>query len=236
MPAGEAERVQLRYGLSRCPLFNDLPPEYLEKILSAARFVRAARKETLFAEGTPSRGFYVILSGQVKVFKTGPEGKAQVLHILGAPASFAEASLFMPHYPATAQALRGTQLAFIDRRLFLRLAEKDIRLLLAIIASLSRWLGLMAERIESLTLRSASGRLAAYVLSLRAEAGPGALGRAGTLRSPLSKTGLAGLLGTTKETISRTLNKLARSKVLLFRGRELRILDAAKLERIAAGG
>lgn len=225
MAQSEDERVQLRYGLGRCPLFSGLPPDYLEKVVRASRFVRAGRKETLFAEGSPVEGFYVVLSGQVKVFKTGPDGKAQVLHILGAPMSFAEASLFMPRYPATAQAVRRSQLAFVDRALFLRLAERDHRLLLAIIASLSRWLAQMADRIESLTLKTVPGRLAGYVLSLKPEKG--------RLRSPLSKTALAGLLGTTKETLSRTLRRFDRT--LAIRGAEIRVLDKARLERLSRG-
>ena len=226
----DAERVQLRHGLGRCPLFGALSPEQLEKVLATARFVRVARKETIFAEGAPAKGFYVILSGEVKVFKTGPDGKAQILHILAAPASFAEASLFMPRYPATAQAGRGTQLAFIDRGLFLRLAETDKRLLLTVMVSLSRWLVHMTERIESLTLKSVPGRLAGYVLGLEPERKS-----QDRLRSPLSKTSLAGLLGTTKETLSRTLRKFSRSRIMIFRGPEIRLLDRPRLERVARG-
>lgn len=211
-------------------MFSALPEKALKKICAIAKFERAGKKDIVFSEGQPVRGFYVILSGQVRLFKTGPNGRMQILHILGAPSSFAEALLFIPRYPATAQATKKTQLAFISTRSFEKLARSDIQVVLAVIASMGRWLKHTTDLIENLTLKNVSERLAGYVLALNAEKS-GA--RTAPLTSPLSKTALAGLLGTTKETLSRTLKKFSHSKILLFRSSKIAILDRRKLEGIA---
>ncbi|MBI4669795.1 MAG: Crp/Fnr family transcriptional regulator [Elusimicrobia bacterium] len=226
------EDILIRAGLGRCPMFSGLSDQALSKICSIAAIKRFAKKEIIFYEGDPAGGFFVVLSGQIKIYKAAPDGKIQVLHILGAPSSFAEATMFMGRYPATAQAARKSKLAFFEKNLFLNLAEKDSRLVLSIIVSLSRWLQHMTNMIESLTLKSVPARLGAFVLELDSTAQKDAKG---ALPSPLSKTALAGLLGTTKETLSRMLQKFSKSRVFLFRGQAITILNRKKLEAVAQG-
>jgi CRP/FNR family transcriptional regulator len=77
--------------LKRCPLFAGLKEEDLQKIRSIAFLKKAGKKEVLFCDGEEARGFYVILSGKVKVYKVSPEGKEQILHVISAPDAFASA-------------------------------------------------------------------------------------------------------------------------------------------------
>jgi CRP/FNR family transcriptional regulator len=226
----KSEKALLRYGLSRCRMFSDIPEHVLSTICKAAKFVRAGRKEVIFTEGEVAAGFYVVLSGQVKLFKTGPDGRMQVLHILGAPASFAEAVLSLPVYPATAQATRKTQLAFIRKDAFIKLVQSNRRMSVSIIASLARWLRILSDKVETLTLRTVAGRLAGYILAL--DSGQRRKPTS-TITLPLSKTALAGLLGTTKETLSRTLADLSHSGILRVKGSEIVIADRKGLERAA---
>lgn len=200
------------------------------KLCSMARFMRAGRKEIILSEGETVHGFYVILSGQVRIFKTGSDGRMQVLHILGAPFSFAEAALFLPCFPATVQTTRRTQLAFINKGSFLKVLGSDRQMALSIISSLSFRLKHLTDTIESLTLMNVPARLAAHILALTPDPG-----QTRGISSPFSKTALAGLLGTTKETLSRILKKLSRSRILLFRGRTILVLDRKRLEDIVRG-
>ena len=71
--------------LKRCPLFAGLTDKDLKGIRAIASYKRAGRKEILFADGEGAKGFYVILSGKVKLYKISPEGKEQILHRHGHP-------------------------------------------------------------------------------------------------------------------------------------------------------
>ena len=115
--------------LRRCPLFSGLKEEDLKKIRAIALPKHVAKKGILFSEGEAARGFYVVLTGKIKLFKISPEGKEQTLHIVSAPDAFAEASLFLEgKYPAFAEALSDSQLLFFPGREFIELIERNPRL------------------------------------------------------------------------------------------------------------
>ena len=104
--------------LRRCPLFAGLKEEDLKKIRAIASLKRVGKKEVLFSEGEEAKGFYVILSGKVKLYKISPEGKEQILHVVSPPDAFAEAALFLEgNYPAFAEALSDGQLLFFPREI-----------------------------------------------------------------------------------------------------------------------
>ena len=103
--------------LKRCPLFAGLGEKDLRKIRAIASLRQVRKKEILFSEGEEARGFYVILSGKVKLYKISPEGKEQILHVVGAPDTFAEAALFLEgSYPAFAEVLSDSQLLFFPEK------------------------------------------------------------------------------------------------------------------------
>jgi CRP/FNR family transcriptional regulator len=70
--------------LRRCPLFAGLKEDDLKRIRAIASLRQIEKKKVLFSDGEEARGFYVILSGKVKLFKVSPEGKEQILHIVSA--------------------------------------------------------------------------------------------------------------------------------------------------------
>jgi len=103
--------------LKRCPLFAGLKEEDLKRIRAVALLKQVGKKQILFGEGEEARGFYVILSGKVKLYKISPEGKEQILHVVSAPDAFAEAALFLEgSYPAFAEALADSQLLFFPKK------------------------------------------------------------------------------------------------------------------------
>ncbi|RPJ04538.1 MAG: cyclic nucleotide-binding domain-containing protein, partial [Deltaproteobacteria bacterium] len=108
--------------LGRCPLFAGLREDELKKIRSIALSRQFGKKEIIFSDGEPTKGFYAILSGRVKLYKVSPEGKEQILHIVSAPDAFAEAALFLEGtYPAFAETLGDCQLLFFPKRDFIQL-------------------------------------------------------------------------------------------------------------------
>ena len=228
--------------LRRCPLFAGLKEEDLKKIRAIASLKQIGKKEILFSEGEEARGFYVILSGKVKLYKISPDGKEQILHVVSAPDSFAEAALFLEgSYPAFAEALSDSQLLFFPKRDFIHLIEKNPQLSINMIVSLSHYLKRFASLIEELSLKDVSSRIAKYLIDL-----PLKLSKVGTTRfregkSPmeveldLSKTQLASKLGTISETLSRTLAKMKSKGIIDVKKNRILILNREALEELASG-
>jgi CRP/FNR family transcriptional regulator len=221
--------------LKRCPLFAGLNEEDLKKIRAVALLKRVRKKEVIFSEGEEAKGFYVTLSGKVKIYKVSPEGKEQILHVISAPDSFAEASLFLEGiYPAFAEALSDSQLLFIPKKDFVYLIERNPKLSLNMIASLSHFLRRFASLIEELSLREVSSRIAKYLidLSMKAKKEEKSFNE---IELDLSKTQLASKLGTISETLSRTFAKMRAHRIIDVKKNRILILDRNALEELASG-
>ena len=144
------------------PLFEGLSPKQCTALGAIAVRKYYSKGQNFFAEGDEGIGFYIILSGKVKVFKLSPEGKEQIFHILEAPEPFAEAAVFAgEHYPASAQALAETLVLFFPRQKFVDLISREPSLSLAMLALLSQRLRKLTMLVENLSLKEVPGRLAA---------------------------------------------------------------------------
>jgi CRP/FNR family transcriptional regulator len=221
--------------LRRCPLFAGLKEDDLKRIRAIASLRQIEKKEVLFSDGEEAKGFYVILSGKVKLFKVSPEGKEQILHIVSAPDAFAEAALFLEGtYPAFAEAMTDSQLLYFPKRDFILLIEKNPQLSINIIVTLSHFLKRFASLIEELSLKEVSSRVAKYVVDLSIKSSKEG-------KSPkeveldLSKTQLALKLGTISETLSRTLAKMKAKRIIDVKKNKIVILNREALEELASG-
>jgi CRP/FNR family transcriptional regulator len=221
--------------LRRCPLFAGLKEEDLKKIRTIASPRQIGKKEVLFSDGEEAKGFYVILSGKIKLYKISSEGKEQILHVVSAPDAFAEAALFLEgSYPAFAEALIDSQLLFFPKRDFIQLIERNPQLSINMIVSLSHFLRRFASLIEELSLKEVSSRIAKYLIDLSMKsAKEGKVPKAVEL--DLSKTQLASKLGTISETLSRTLAKMKNKGIIDVEKNKISILNREALEELASG-
>ena len=216
--------MKLTFLLKNCRLFSDLDAGELTQIEQAAMRKEFRKGQLIFGEGETSRGFFLVVSGAVKIFRTAPDGRERVLHVVEANDSFAEAALFMPEYPANAEALAATVVIAVDKNNFKQLLARDAKLSFKIMGSLVKWLAQMRNSLTDFATKEVPARFASYALSLPEPK---------TVR--ISKTVVAQMLGTTKETFSRLLHRLAQHRILTYRGNQIKILNRARLEAIAAG-
>jgi CRP/FNR family transcriptional regulator len=221
--------------LKQCPLFAGLREEDLKRIKGIAILRQVGKREVLFSEGEEAKGFYVILSGKVKLYKISPEGKEQILHMVSAPDAFAEAALFLEgSYPAFAEALVDSRLLFFPKRDFVHLIEKNPQLSINMIVSLSHFLRKFASLIEELSLKEVSSRVAKYFIDLSLKSVRDGK-NSKEVDLDLSKTQLASKLGTISETLSRTLSKMKSKGVIDVDKNRILILNRELLEEMASG-
>lgn len=221
--------------IRKCPLFAGLKDQDLQQVRAIATLRNVKKKDVLFSDGEEARGFYTLLSGKVKLYKISPEGKEQILHVVSAPGSFAEAALFLEgSYPAFAEALTDSQLLFFPKRDFIRLIERNPRLSINMIVSLSHFLRGFASLIEELSLKEVSSRIAKYLIDLSFKSSKGGK-QAEEVELDLSKAQLASKLGTISETFSRTLAKMKAKGMIDVKGNKIVILNRKGLEELASG-
>jgi len=212
------------------PLFTGLDDSQIAKVEAIARLVEASRKEVLFREGDPAEGIFVLLQGRVKIYKLSPDGKEHILHVVRPGQAFAEAAVFMPGgYPAYAEALQRCRALLLPKEPFLRLLREEPAISLSIIATLSRYLKQFADRIEDLSLKDVSARLARWLLATAREKGRD------FWDLEITKGELASQIGTVSETLSRTLRKFQDAGWLQVRGRFVKILEREALQATAEG-
>ena len=215
--------------LRKTPLFATLPDDDLRRVADLAVSRRFAKKQTVFRDGDRADGFFIVASGKVKVFKLSGEGKEQILHVLDAGQTFAEAVIFEGgSYPAHAEALADTELLFLPKRTFVELLERRPNVAIRMLASLSRWLKRMTDLAESLSLKDVETRLVFYLSEELKERGIPPKDGA-ELELPIGKNVLASRLGTVPETFSRTLKKLQDDGLISVRGKRIRIVSAERL-------
>ena len=223
--------MELINKVAAIPLFTGLPLNQHENLAAIALQKTFKRGQTIFAEGDEGIGFYIILSGRVKIFKLSAEGKEQILHIMETQEPFGEAAVFAgENYPASAQSLVETKVLLFPRQAFVDLIGKNPALGLNMLAFLSRRLRKLASLVEDLSLKEVPGRLAAYLLYL-SDRNKGAT----TLELDISKNQLASLLGTIPETLSRILSRMGKGKLIKTSPRNIHILDYQGLAQLADG-
>jgi CRP-like cAMP-binding protein len=218
--------------ISNTSLFNGLPEEQLNVVRRIAVDRFCDKGKTIFLDGDPCDGFYIIADGRVKIYKLSFDGKEHILHIYGPGNPFGEVPVFAgKKFPANAQTLLKSHLLFFPRTAFVDLISRNPSLALNMLAILSMRLRQFTVQIENLSLKEVPGRLASYLLYLAEEQG-----RSDTVALTISKGQLASLLGTVPETLSRILAKMNKQRLIETSGRDLIILDMDGLEDLAEQG
>lgn len=229
-PLHESTRERLR----RLALFAELEDESLDHLAGLSRILHLGRKDTLFAEGEPYRGMFVVLEGLAVVYKMSGDGRMLILHVCRAGDTLAEVPLFEAGdagYPAWARATRDSEVLFLPREPFNRFLRQHPEVAWELLRVMAGKIKEMSLQLEGVTLREVSSRLAAYLLREVEAAGAGDQERP-ELTLPLAKGSVASYLGTVHETLSRTFARLIKDRIIEVDGPRVTILDRARLERL----
>ena len=149
------------------PFFEELPNEQIDDLSMIITDQVFDRGQIIFSEGDDGIGFYVVVTGRVKIFKLSPDGKEQILHIFGPGDPFGEVAVFAgQHFPANAEAMESSRIFFFPRESFSDLIRNNPSLALNMLAILSKRLRRFANLIDDLSLKEVPGRLAAHLLYL----------------------------------------------------------------------
>jgi CRP/FNR family transcriptional regulator len=216
--------------LRDCRLFARVQGEGLERLTAIARLVKLRKGEMVFRDGDPCPGVYIVGSGLVRVFKTGPGGKEHVLHMVGPGQTFAEVAAMGDFAcPANAEAVAPTTCVLLPTDLFRKALAESHQLCLDMMGGMTFWVRHLVGLLEDLVLRDATGRLARFLLQSPPQAD-------GSIELPTLKRHVASHLNLTSETFSRTLSRLVEAGLVVeLDGNRLELHNRGRLADLADG-
>ena len=184
----------------------------------------------IFCEGEPCAGLYVVERGHVRVFKTSPSGREQVLTIDGPGNSVAEIPVFDGGvYPASGVAIDEATLLFIGKQDFQSLClaypQVALKMLRVVGARLRRLVGI----IEELSFTTVRHRLISLLLRQAQREGR-KVPEGVEFTLPANNQELASQLGTVRELVSRNLSRLQNEGLLKLEGRVVLVPDLKRLQ------
>ncbi len=211
-------------------LFRDLSETELNFLLDRAVALHYAPGQSIFVEGDPCEGLYVIESGQVKIFRVSPSGREQILTIEGAGSSIAELPVFDGgDYPASAAALTESTLLHVRKKDFQELCLAHPQVALKVVKLVGSRLRTMVNLINELSFSSVRHRLAALLLRLAEDTGK-TTERGIVFVLPSTNQELAAQIGTVRELISRNLGRFQGIGIIRLEGRRVTVRDVKALQ------
>jgi CRP-like cAMP-binding protein len=206
---------------SKVALFEGLPQADRIAIAKAAALRAYRRGERIVTQGQAGDSFFVLVKGRVAVSILSPEGREVVLSTLSTGDHFGEMAL-LDDAPrsATVTAVERSELAVLTREAFFDLLKGNFVLIRALLATYSRRLRHANSTIEGLASLDVKGRLARYFRDLAEERGRRAGGGWIVVVRP-SQREIADTIGSSRETVSRTMSQLARENLIVPKGKAI---------------
>ncbi|HAW70004.1 MAG TPA: Crp/Fnr family transcriptional regulator [Firmicutes bacterium] len=219
------------------PIFSSLSRQEMLEVESIAIAKKYARGDMIYMEGDQGDRLYVVHRGLVKVFRLSPNGKEQVIRVLGPGEFMGELALFSPAtLTDNAVALEEASLCLIEGTLIKDLMQKHPLIAFKVIEELSKRLESAENLIRDINLHPVEQRLAEALLRMVQEQEKGAGGGDSAIVLPMTKGALASQLGMTQETLSRKLSSFQEQGLIELQGaRKIVIIDRDGLDEIAAG-
>jgi CRP/FNR family transcriptional regulator, cyclic AMP receptor protein len=214
--------------LQRVPLFSELSRDDLEQISRVAVARNYPRGVRVFHEGDRSDACYIVRSGDLRVTREHPDGRAIALATLGPGDIFGElAMLDGEARSASVEALSECELLALPAGDVRRMLKSSSEITVKLVVALTRRLREANERIARQSFQTVPSRVAGVLSQLIAEETPLEGGDGITIR--MTQADLAQLAGTSRESVSRFLAVLERAGVVhVGRGR-VTVLEPRRL-------
>jgi CRP/FNR family transcriptional regulator, dissimilatory nitrate respiration regulator len=213
--------------LRRNYLFSGLDEGQIAKVKQSMRVLQLEEGERLFDHGIHAERFFMVRSGQMKLFRLSLDGVEKVIEIIQAGQTFAEAVMFMErqNYPVSAEALAASEVYSFDSRNFMQVLRESTDTCLRLMADMSMRLHMRLNEIDHLTLQNATYRMINYLSQQIPDGSTTKI----TIELNAPKSIIASRLSIQPETFSRILSNLQKEGVINVHGKQVEIHDARKL-------
>lgn len=215
--------------LRRVPIFADLTEAELKFLAERALVRNYSKGEIIFSEGEPCTGLFVVENGHLRIFKSSPGGREQVLTIEGPGSSVAELPVFDGGtYPASTAAVDEARVHFISRQDFHSLCLVHPQVALKVLKVVGARLRRLVAIIEELSFTTVRSRLIAALVRM-AKTGKKTKGGI-EIQLPASNQEFASQIGTVRELVSRNLSRLQAEDLIRMEAKTVTIPDLGRLK------
>lgn len=217
--------------LQQVPLFSQLSLADFQRVIDVAREKSYPKNSVILFEDDPGDALFVVASGQVKVVLIGEDGREVILSVLGQGQFFGEMSL-IDDEPRSAHviAMEDSHLVVLRRQDFEAILMQAPVIAVALLKELTRRLRRADEKVGSLVLLDVHGRVARLLLDMAEEEGGDRIARR------LTHHTIAQMIGSSRETVSRTMRDLVEKGHIVVDRKDIVIRDRPALEQAAGRG
>ncbi len=217
--------------LDNSSIFKHLTRDEAEKLNFEKDFRHHKKGDILYHEGNRISGFYCINSGIIKVYKTGLDGKEQIIRF-AKPGDIIAYRSILSSEPActTAKAVEDSRVCFIPSEILITLIKQNPGFSLELMKLTCNELGEANSYITDIAQKTVRERLAEVLLKLVEDFG---LDDQKYLKISLTREELANIVGTATESVIRLLSEFKADKLVELTGRKIKILNTRGLEKIS---
>ena len=214
--------------LRRVPLFSGLGADDLAHVAALAVERHYDRGDIILLEGTPGGALQYTHAGLVKVFKTSPEGKEQVLRLIAPGHTFNDVpALDGGPNPASAAAMEPSVIYSVGRAELQKLMLERPAVAAAAVRTMASALRHLVTLVEDLSFRHVTARVAKILLDQEEATAVG--------QPPhrLTQHEMAAMAGTAREMVGRALKELETAGAIEMRQGRVVVLDTQRLRLLA---
>lgn len=204
-------------------LFAGMNDAQLHRVVETSSVLTLADGEQLFTRDDQAKHFFLVISGQIKLFRLSKNGVEKVVHVFGPGATFAEAIMFMERhsYPVTAEALAKSEVIAFDNKVFVEILRESPDTCIRLMSDMSMRLKMRLDDIDALSLQNATLRFVNYLLQQL----PEDANEPSDIHLTLPKSVVASRLSIQPESFSRILHSLIKLGLINVDGPDIHIND-----------
>lgn len=201
--------------LQQFTLFKDLSDNEMMPIVSLAKYHSYREGTHIFMQDEPLTNVYFIQEGTIKIYRTDLQGKEQIVNILVAGQIFPHQGFFRKgNYPAHAQVIENAKLIYIPIHLFEDFLTKNPQMCIKIFRILGDKIVDLQNRLEDQILHNTYEQIVSLLIRLATTHGKEVEKNVFIIKNHFTNRDMANMIGSSRETVNRTLNQLKKNELL----------------------
>lgn len=217
--------------LQTFPIFKDLTDYEMEPIIDLTRSRLYRRGTHIFMQGDPLTNVYFIHSGQIKIYKTDMHGKEQIINVLQPGDMFPHQGFFRKDdYPAHAEVAEDAVLLYIPIQQFENVLITHPEICIKLFRVLGDMIVDLQGRLEEKILHNTYEQIIMLILRLGNKHGIETDERHIRFQTQFTNRELANMIGSSRETVSRTLTQLKKQQLITTDRQGFMVFDIDGLE------
>ncbi|MEH7300627.1 MULTISPECIES: Crp/Fnr family transcriptional regulator [Neobacillus] len=225
------KQVDIIRRLSEVPIFKELSTQELEPIVKIAQTRFYKHKMYVFMQDDPLDRVFFIHSGKIKIYKTDQAGKEQIISVLEPGEMFPHAGFFRKgNFPAHAEVMEDAHLVVIPIDKFEEILISYPELCIKLFKVLGEKIVDLQGRLEAQVLHNTYEQIILLLIRLCKTNGD-KVGDRYRFTTQFTNRELANMIGTSRETVSRTINQVKKKEYVIQDDEGYYLIDREALQQ-----